>query len=459
MPGLRHILILATAALGALVPAAVAADLRQLLAQAAPGATIDVPPGTYAGPIVIDKPLKLIGHGRPVIDAGGKGDVILIVAPDCEVRGFIIRGSGASLDKEHAGVRSLSARTRIEDNRFQDVLFGIDFKAASDSVIRGNHITSMNLDIARRGDALRLWRCNNCLIENNTIENGRDALLWYSSAVIVRHNVSRHNRYGFHMMFANDITLEDNELSGDSVGVYLMYGRKFVLRHNRLLGNRGPSGYGMGLKEVDSYQISENLFAGNRVGAYLDGSPYTHKAIAAAFHDNTFSCNDVGMALLPAVRGNRIWNNNFIDNIEQVAVMGRGAISGNTFAVGGRGNFWSDYAGYDADRNGVGDFSYRSQKLFENLIDREPKLRLLLFSPAHDAIEFIGRAVPAVQPQPKFTDPSPLMQAVTNGSVSVARGHRGAMLGLAAALLGAAGAVWGCVVDIRRIFGSIGGSK
>jgi nitrous oxidase accessory protein len=192
-----------------------------------------------------------------------------------------------------------------------------------------------------------------------------------------------------------------------------MYGRKYVLRANEFLRNRGPSGYGLGMKEIDSFTVESNRFSGNRVGCYIDGSPYTRKPGSAVFTHNTFACNDVGMTMLPAVRGNRIIENNFVDNIEQVAVQGRGAITGNDFALNGRGNFWSDYVGFDANHDGVGDQPYRARQLFESLIDREPKLRLVLFSPAHNAIEFMARAMPAVQPEPKFADPAPLMRPVT----------------------------------------------
>ena len=391
-------------------------DLQSRIDAAAPGDTVRVGPGVYVGNILVTKPLKLIGEGLPVIDGGGKGDVLILQAHDCEVRGFVIKGSGDSLDFENAGVRVLGANTTVADNRFEDVLFGIDLKAAPNCRITGNHITSKKLDIARRGDALRLFRSNDCLIENNVIEHGRDALLWYSNKVTVRGNVSRNNRYGFHMMYANDVTLEDNILSDNSVGVYLMYGKKFTLRGNTLRRNRGPSGYGLGFKEVDAYTVEGNVFVGNRVGCYVDGSPYTRKAGSAVFTTNTFACNDIGMTFLPAVRGNRIVANNFADNIEQVAVQGRGAIAGNEFAVNGRGNFWGDYGGYDANHDGVGDQPYRSRKLFESLADREPRLRILLFSPAHDAVEFIAKAVPAVQPEPKFADPAPLMQPVLVGA-------------------------------------------
>jgi nitrous oxidase accessory protein len=417
-------------------------SLADRIAQAKPGDSLIVDGGTHRGPLAVDKPLTLVGINGATLDAGGSGDVLILAAPDCQLRGFTLRGSGDNLDLENTGVRIIGARVTIEDCRFEDVLFGIDVKSSPNCVIRRNHISSKPLDIARRGDALRLFRSDDCLIEDNVIENGRDALLWYSNRVVIRRNISRNNRYGLHMMYANDVTVEDNLLSDNSVGIYLMYGKKFRLVDNRLIRNRGPSGYGLGLKEVDQYTIEGNVFAGNRVGAYIDGSPYTRKAGSATFARNAFTCNDIGLSILPAVRGNRIFHNSFVDNIEQVAVQGRGAIAGNDFAVEGRGNFWSDYGGYDANHDGVGDQPYASRRLFENLIDREPKLRLLLFSPAHDAIEFVGRAMPSVRPEPKFTDTAPLMAPPPVGIVAGGAGSTAlAMAALAGSLLAFAGLV------------------
>lgn len=404
------------ASLAVLVAVARADTLQQRIDAAPPGATIEVDAGVHA-PIRTDKPIRLIGRGRPVIDGGGAADCVTLAGPDSELRGFVIRNSGSDLDRESTGLRVLGARTLIQDNVFEDVLFGIDLKSASDCVIRDNRIGSKPLEISRRGDALRLFRSDRCLIEGNTIEDGRDALLWYSDHVAVRRNISRRNRYGFHMMFANHVTLEDNIVTDNSVGIYLMYGKEFVIRRNDLSRNRGPSGYGLGLKEVDRYEVSGNLFTGNRVGAYIDGSPMVRRLGTATFTGNSFVCNDIALTFLPAVRGNAIHANNFVDNVAQVAVSGRGALRGNEFAVDGRGNFWSDFAGYDADRDGIGDQPYASRRLFESLADREPALRFLLFSPAHDAIEFIGRALPAMQPAPKLTDPAPLSAPVAMPAV------------------------------------------
>lgn len=406
------------------------------IAAAAPGETITVPAGVYREHIRIDKPLALIAEPGAVIDGGGSGDIVEIAAPGVTLRGFTIRNTGINLDTENAAVRALAPRAVIEDNTLEDILFGIDLREAPDSIVRGNRIGGKDLDIARRGDGIRLWRADRALIEGNTIHDGRDAILWYSSGVTVRGNRSHRCRYGLHLMFSDDVTIEGNELSENSVGIYLMYSKQVRIAGNRLLRNRGPSGYGLGLKETDRFSVRENLIVGNRVGVYLDGSPFT-AAQPGEFFRNTIAYNDVGITFMPAVRGNELTENNFIDNLEQVSVGGRGDLSANAFWKGDVGNFWSDYTGYDEDRDGVGDFVHESQTLFENLMDREPKLRLLLFSPAQQAVEFVGRALPAVRPEPKFTDEVPLMRpAPIAGAAPVAASRRASLGALGVVLLG-----------------------
>ncbi len=386
-------------------------EIGRRIAAAHDGDTLVIGPGVYREHLKIDKPLRLIGEGYPILDGGGSGDIVEISAPGVELRGFVIRDTGIDLDHENAGVRILAPNAIVEDNTLEDILFGIDLREAPGTILRNNRIGGKALDIARRGDGIRLWRSDHTLIEGNTIHDGRDAILWYSKDVVVRGNTSSRCRYGFHLMYSDDAILEDNELTDNSVGIYVMYSRNTHVQANRIVRNRGPSGYGLGLKEVDGFTVTGNLVAANRVGVYLDGSPFS-AARPGEFHRNTIACNDAGMAFLPSVRGNHLTENNFIDNIEQVAILGRGELRDNEFTKDGRGNFWTDYVGYDLDGNGVGDFVHESQTLFENLLDKEPRLRLFLFSPAQHAIEFVGRALPAIRPEPKFTDEYPLMQPV-----------------------------------------------
>ena len=45
-------------------------------------------------------------------------------------------------------------------------------------------------------------------------------------------------------------------------------------------------------------------------------------------------------------------------------------------------------------------------------MDREPSMRLFIYSPAQQAIELAARAFPIMQPDPKVIDESPLMAPV-----------------------------------------------
>ncbi len=384
-------------------------EIGRRLAAAQPGATVTIEAGVYFERVRIERPIRLIARGAAVIDGGGSGDIVEIVAPDVTLQGFTIRNTGIDLDQENCAVRALAPRANILDNVFEDILFGVDLRDAPDSRIIGNRIGGKKLDIARRGDGLRLWRADRTLVAGNTIHDGRDAILWYSSGVVVRENTGFDCRYGLHLMFSDKITIANNTFTENSVGIYLMYSTGVELLENRLLRNRGPSGYGIGLKETDQFRVVGNLIAGNRSGIYIDGSPFTQTR-PGEFVDNTIACNDIGITFLPSARGNQLSDNNFIDNIDSVVVAGRGSLEANQFWKGDRGNFWSDYTGYDQNADGIGDFVHESYTLFENLLEREPMLRLFLFSPAQQAIEFVGRAIPAVRPEPKFTDEVPLMR-------------------------------------------------
>jgi nitrous oxidase accessory protein len=410
-PRRRHV---APALLLALAGSACLADGLDLQARvdaAQPGETLTVAPGTYRGPLVIDRPLVLVAEGEVVIEGPGRGDVMEITAPDVTVRGFTIRGTGTSLDRENAGVVVSAPRAVLEDNHLHDVLFGMYLKEAPGSVIRGNRIDSKALPEPRRGDAIRLWQSPGCVIEDNVVHGSRDCIMWFSDDVTIRRNRVTGGRYGMHFMYSSNNTLEDNVLTDNSVGAFLMYSRDLTLRRNVLARNRGPSGFGIGLKDMDGLIAEDNVIVGNRVGMHLDNSPSEFDVV----HDlrrNVVAYNDVGLGFLPNVQRNRFTENTFLDNVEQVAVLGSGTLRKNEFAVDGRGNFWSDYRGFDIDDDGIGETVYRADAFFENLIDRQPRMRLFLFSPAQHALEMAARAFPIVAPRPKVSDPAPLMAIV-----------------------------------------------
>lgn len=385
-------------------------DLQAAIRSAEAGATIRVPAGRYPAPLIVDRPVVLIADAGVVIDGEGRKDVVHIVAPDVTFRGFTVRGSGDSLDQENTGLLVGAPRAVVENNTLDDVLLGILVRDADQSLIRGNMVHGKPLDLGRRGDGIRLWNSHGCRIENNAVRGVRDLVIWYSRDAHVAGNTVRDSRYGLHFMYANGAVLEDNALIDNSVGIFLMYSRDIALRRNRLDHNRGPSGYGLGLKDVDGVTAEENILAANRVGMFFDNAPSRLDG-RQTFRRNLIAFNDVGLAFMPSVHGNDFIENSFVENVEQVAILGSGDLTGNGFTVAGRGNYWSDYAGFDGDGDGLGDVHYRAMSLFENLIDREPAMRLFLYSPAQQAIELAARAFPIVRPTAKVTDDAPLMSA------------------------------------------------
>ena len=384
-------------------------DLAAALAAAQPGDTIVVPPGVYAGPVVVDVPgLTLEGQEGAVIDGGGLGDVVTITAPDVILRGLTIRHSGKSLDQEHAGITGKAPRLLIENNQLEDVLFGIYLKEAPDSVLRSNRVTGMDLPISRRGDGVRIWQSPGALVEGNYVYDTRDVVMWFASDAVLRGNVIENGRYGLHFMFSDNQTVEENILRSNSVGAYLMYSRGLTMTNNLLLDNYGPSGYGVALKDVDDVHAVGNRIVNNRVGIYVDNSPREGDAFVI-FEDNLTAYNEIGIEMLPSVSRNVYTNNIFQENREQVAIAGGGELRGNDWARAGWGNYWSDYAGFDADGDLVGDLPYRSTSLYENLMEKYPDLRLFQLSPATDALDLAARAFPLFQPRAKMADEFPLM--------------------------------------------------
>ncbi len=376
--------------------------LQSVVDRAADGDTVLVKPGVYAGPLVVQKSLRLVGEGFPVIDGGGKGTVIRLNAPDTVFQGFVVRNSGDLLSPEDTGLVVSGKRSRVENNRFENVLFGLYVHQAAGAVVRNNFFQGKALDIARRGDLIRVWYSNDVTIEANHTVGGRDAVLWFSKNMTVRDNEFRGGRYGLHFMYCKDALVQGNRMANNSVGVYLMYSSGLKLQENIITENRGPSGFGIGFKDMDGAIIQNNIVSANRVGLFLEN------ALRGRCEGNLITCNDIGMQISPSARENRFEKNDFIDNTEQILLEGQSVYTVNNW----NGNYWSDYRGYDANADGIGDVPHKPMKLFELLTDRTHAFKIFFASPVMHAIDFAAAAFPVFAPVPKFTDNVPLMQPV-----------------------------------------------
>lgn len=372
------------------------------LKQAPNGATVIVNGGVHRGNFVVKKSLNLIGKNAPVLDGGGNGTVITLEATHTNLKGFVICNSGVTLSTEDAGIAVEASQCVVENNRLDDVLFGIVLRHAPKTLVRRNELHGKQLPLPRQGDPIKVWYSSGVRLEGNKVIGGRDVVLWFSRNLTVRQNSITQGRYGIHLMYCDDALIENNCLTNNAVGIYLMYSRNLRLRRNFLVHNRGPSGYGVGLKDVRHAFIAENLIAANRVGVFAEG------ATLSLFEGNLISQNDVGVLLFPSSYANTMTANSFSDNGEQVFVEGFLPPNANRW----QGNFWSDYVGYDADGNGIGDVPYKAVRWFERLTERQNTARFFAFSLAAQAVDFAASCFPIFAPQSQLVDKAPRMAPI-----------------------------------------------
>ena len=69
-------------------------------------------------------------------------------------------------------------------------------------------------------------------------------------------------------------------------------------------------------------------------------------------------------------------------------------MNGNRF----HNNYWSDYTGYDLDKDGIGDVPYRPVKLFSYIVNKTPETIVLLRSLFVDIINFSEKISPVFTP-------------------------------------------------------------
>jgi nitrous oxidase accessory protein len=392
--------------------------------------------------VVVRKRVELRGEPGAILDGEDRGTVVRIEAPGVALRGLTIRRSGADYLTEDAGVRiEHAASVRLEDVRLEDVLFGVFAAQADGCVIERTTILGKDLPDVRRADGIRLWYSSGCRIARNRIERGRDLVIWYSANTVVEDNVVRLGRYGLHYMYSDHNRFRGNRFEDDQVGAAIMNSRDIQLEGNSFSFANGPSAYGLLVKDADDVFIRDNRFVQNATALFFDGAPQSRGGRVEVRH-NLIARNDVGLALEPRSRGLAIWENAFIGNGVEVQMMGTGATDGNQWAVGGRGNYWSDAVVYDRDGDGVSDVPYRLESTWEALADRHPTLAFFAGTPAADAIDLGARLFPLFQPRPKLTDPAPLTRPPLDEWLTGERPHRPALAlaGLGLLALAAGGA-------------------
>ena len=244
---------------------------QDLVDKAPAGSVLKPPPGNYAGPVVINKPLTIDGGGKVSIDAGDRGTVMVLNASNSVVRGLHLTGSGDSHDTDDSCLDVRGDQNLIENIEIDNCLFGLDFKQSNKNIIRGNTIRSKDRDLGVRGDGLRLWYSNDNLIEKNQIIDSRDM---YTEGGLVRDNIISHAT--------------------------------------------GATGMGIGFKEASGTIIENNEIIYCGIGIGSDLSPFQPDS-TIEIRNNRFAYNGTGILFNSETGGNNMIDNVFEGNLTQVA--------------------------------------------------------------------------------------------------------------------------------------------
>ncbi len=381
--------------------------LQTLIDDAAPGSVLKLPPGVYAGPVLVDKPLIIDGGGKVTVDGGGKGTVFVIDTKGATLRGLRLSGSGESHDSDDACLNVRGDHHVVENLIIDDCLFGIDLKQANHNVVRENRIRSKPFELGVRGDGLRLWYSNHNLIEKNKIVDSRDMVAWYANHNIYRGNIGKRSRYSIHFMFAKDSVVEGNSFHDNAVGVYLMYTERIHVRNNIISHATGATGMGLGFKESSDSEIENNEIIYCAVGVGSDLSPFEPDT-TILFRNNRFAFNGIAIRFTSELGGNILKNNIFEGNLTDVVQMGRGTSDKNLW----ENNYFADYQGFDRNADGIGDTPYELYSYADQIWIETPPAQFFKTSPVLELLDFLERLAPFSTPElqlrdlvPRFTKP------------------------------------------------------
>ncbi|MEY8019306.1 nitrous oxide reductase family maturation protein NosD [Muriicola sp. SD30] len=375
--------------------------IREGVALASDYDTLLVLEGTYREfNILVDKPLTILGRGYPVIDGEEQGEIIRIASDHVTVDGLYIINVGTSYTSDYAAIRVVkSTDFLIQNVVLENLFFGIYIEKSERGRIYHNKIIGDARDEYNSGNGIQLWYSKHVEVERNIVSGTRDGIyLEFSDYITIRDNHSLDNlRYGLHFMFSNDDMYTDNTFERNGAGVAVMFSKRIKMYGNTFRKNWGAAAYGMLLKEINDAEIKGNTFEENTVGINIEGSN------RIVYEGNDFRNNGWAIKVLGACYSNTFTRNNFLYNSFDISYNSR--LNDNVFDR----NYWSNYTGYDLDKNGVGDVPYRPVKLFSYIVNRTPETIILLRSLFMDIIDFSEKVSPVFTPDNLF-DANPLMK-------------------------------------------------
>lgn len=274
-----------------------------------------------------------------------------------------------------------SSNNLVISNRVTDSGAGMALDSAPNNILRNNTIINNNCNFALVTDLLELplafndvdrsntvngkpicyWtnkhsatvpldagfvalvNCSNIKVANLTLEKNLHGItLFYTrNTEVTRNNVTANYRRGIFSSHSPDCTISRNNVTDNERGIHVVVSSRTIVVQNTIMcKERYHPGNGISIGYSSDCNITLNNVVGNWYGIQL----LMVSATTVCFN-NVVSNGAVGISLGRS-SGNTIFNNNFVDNVQQVGLT-PGYVNVWDDGYPGGGNFWSDYDGVD----------------------------------------------------------------------------------------------------------------
>ncbi len=382
--------------------------LQNTIDKAPPNATLKLPDGIYLGNIIINKPLTIIAQGNNVIIQGEqKESVIQITSSNVTLKNLTIQGSGKRLENRDAGIKISNAKNiHINNCKIQDTLYGIDMGMVTHSTIENNYITSKDLEISLRGNALKLFYSSHNTIRNNEIYNSRDIIFQYSHNNLFTQNHIEKSRFGLHFLKSNNNTIDNNHFTFNSVGLIFGGAKNTKVENNIIKSSIGRAGIGVLIKGVSNFKFNNNIVTFNSKAFYIDAK-HNEVGIKRFITNNEISYNMEALHFHGAIKQNLIKNNTIIGNIDDVVKSVRGNRTSKNIV---EGNYWDHYSGFDRNNDNIGDTTYKILQYADRLWHYNNKVKFFYATPIISILNFILSLAPFVEPVLLLEDTKPIVE-------------------------------------------------
>lgn len=379
-----------------------------------------IPDGEHAGPFIIDQPIRLRCATGATLHSNNQGSVLTIRAAGVHIENCNLRNWGSNLTNLDAAIFIEPTATDVvlSNNHLQGKGFGIWSDNTKNLLVDNNLIEGEpTLRSQDRGNGIHLINTNHARILNNQIRHTRDGIyIGNSGNNVIQGNLMEDLRFGVHYMFSLNNQVVNNITRRTRTGYALMQSRMLTVTGNR---SENDQNYGLLMNFITYSTIRDNFVSNVQRGQTGDDSMikggegkalFIYNSLFNTIQGNHFERSNLGIHLTAGSEDNKISDNAFVGNEQQVKYV---ATRTQEWSVEGRGNYWSDYLGWDRNNDGLGDMYYEPNDNVDRLLWMYPQVRLLMNSPAIELLRWVQQAFPVIKMQ-GVRDSYPLMKLPTD---------------------------------------------